>query len=528
MWQTKNELIQLHKRLVEVPSVTGTHGEIAQAEMIQRELRSLPYFKTNGDHLRLHPTNDGRKFLTALVKKPGASRTVILLSHFDVVDVEDYGNFRHLAFMTEDLTKEYKTKLDNFPSAVTEDVNRGGEEWKFGRGSMDMKAGVALHMSMIEKAASGAFQGNVLMVSVPDEEVNSAGMLSAVPLLMDFKKRYGLEYCAVLNGEPMFQNIPDDPNKYIYTGSIGKVLPGFFCLGKETHVGEPYRGLNSNYMTATLTGLMELNRTFCEEVEGERTPPPVNLIQKDYKEHYSVQTPHSSVCMFNVFYMKKPIRQLTKELLEIAHEAVGNIEKKYMDEGVTQKVNVFTFEELKQEAVRLHGEGEVRRRLDYLESKRGGTGDRDFTASIVQDLSFLCKDLAPMIVLFYAPPFYPAVSSHHNKEIRRVAEEASRALESLCHSPVKVQQYFNGMSDLSFVQINETEEEMEEFIQNVPMYQRGYALPFEDIRDLQAPVLNIGPYGKDPHQRTERVEAVYSFGILPEILEESLHTLFRE
>ena len=35
---------------------------------------------------------------------------------------------------------------------------------------------------------------------------------------------------------------------------------------------------------------------------------------------------------------------------------------------------------------------------------------------------------------------------------------------------------------------------------------------------LQLPSVNIGPCGRDYHQRTERVYMPYSFGILPELV----------
>ena len=85
----------------------------------------------------------------------------------------------------------------------------------------------------------------------------------------------------------------------MYTGSIGKVLARFFCKGIETHVGEPFSGLNANFMVSELNRLLELNSDYCEEVDGEVTPPPTNLMQKDLKEAYSVQTPHTAVSLFN-------------------------------------------------------------------------------------------------------------------------------------------------------------------------------------------------------------------------------------
>lgn len=64
----------------------------------------------------------------------------------------------------------------------------------------------------------------------------------------------------------MFEKFPGDQRQYFYTGSIGKVLAGFFCKGIETHVGEPFSGLNANLMVSEINRLLELNADYCEKV----------------------------------------------------------------------------------------------------------------------------------------------------------------------------------------------------------------------------------------------------------------------
>lgn len=58
-------------------------------------------------------------------------------------------------------------------------------------------------------------------------------MRAAVPRLLDLAREHDLDYKTVLNSEPMFSRHPGDQKKYIYTGSIGKVLPGFFATEKR-------------------------------------------------------------------------------------------------------------------------------------------------------------------------------------------------------------------------------------------------------------------------------------------------------
>ena len=139
---------------------------------------------------------DGRYFLTALVKKEKKSNTVLLLSHFDVVDTADYGEFKHMACKVPELMDLLNDKKELLPERVKKDLESG--EWLFGRGSMDMKAGLAVQFSMLERAMNGEFDGNLLLITVPDEEVNSQGMLEAVPVLKALEKESGLSLYSAL------------------------------------------------------------------------------------------------------------------------------------------------------------------------------------------------------------------------------------------------------------------------------------------------------------------------------------------
>ena len=55
-------------------------------------------------------------------------------------------------------------------------------------------------------------------------------------------------------------------------------------------------------MASLITAELELNTDLCDIVEGEASPPPTNLLQRDLKEEYSVQIPHRAVTLFNLFY----------------------------------------------------------------------------------------------------------------------------------------------------------------------------------------------------------------------------------
>ncbi|MRH42319.1 M20/M25/M40 family metallo-hydrolase [Aquibacillus halophilus] len=538
-WQTKKQLTDLLCSLVKYPSITGDDEEIALAEYLYYLISNREYYHHNPSHVQLHPLKDGRQLLTSLVKQSDYEDTVILLSHFDVVGIEDYGSLRNLAFHPNELTAEMNKMKNELPTLVQKDLENEDGDWLFGRGTMDMKAGISVHLSMLEKAMSGEFKGNILLLSVPDEEVNSLGMITALPILEKLKKQHNLNYSACLNGEPMFSKYPGDPSNYLYTGSIGKVLPGFFCYGKETHVGEPFAGLNANLMISFISQQLELSEAFVEKVGDEVTPPPVSLMQRDLKEAYSVQTPTTAVAMYNVLYLKQSIETINEKLFRAAKQASVSI-KEHFNEKVNKysefanefikpdiDVQVFMYDELYHLAVERFGQHEVERRQNLLISNRD-KGDRDFSTLLVQDLASLCKDLAPMIILFYSPPFYPSVSSHNDPTIKRVVNRVKNEATNQFSMEIKEVEFFPGLSDLSYLGPVSSSSNLSALLSNLPIQNKGFELPEEVMKAITMPILNIGPRGKDPHQWTERLELNYSFSQLPTLLATAIHGLLEK
>jgi arginine utilization protein RocB len=524
-WQTKEGLLQLIKELVHIQSITGSKEEISLALYIQQQLQLLTYFQNNPEHVKLHPTGDGRFSVAALVKKEGATNTVVLVSHFDVVNVDDYGKWKDLAFRPDELTAQFYENAHVLPEDARADIESG--EWLFGRGVMDMKCGVASQLALVERAANGLLDGNILLLAVCDEEVNSKGMISTVPLLLEWEEKYNLHYVACLNCEPMFARYPGDSTKYIYTGSLGKILPGFFCYGKEAHAGEPLAGLNANMMTSYITCELELNTDFCEEVEGEITPPPTSLLQRDLKKEYSVQTPHKGVSLYNVFLMEKSIMQITDELRAAAERAARAIEGAYRKQAqqfatlqcsVPQEmsVRVISFAELLSYANQMYG----RERIAALTAQ--GQDERELAISYVDEMVTLCSELAPCIVLFYVPPFYPAVSSRHHEGIRTVTKCVLTQAWEQYGIAIQEQKYFGGLSDLSYTGLSQPLDKLSE---NMPLWGTIYELPLQELQSLHLPVLNIGPVGKDAHKWTERLDVAYATGPLQELLRDAVEQL---
>jgi arginine utilization protein RocB len=537
-WQTTQQLKQLLCELVHYPSISGSQAEVLLPQYVAQQLGTLDYFQENKEHLQLNPTGDGRYFVTALVKKSEETRdTIVLVSHFDVVDVQDYGAWKDAAFTPEELTKRFYENKESMPLDVQADLETG--EWLFGRGVMDMKCGLALHMSLIEQACEGKFNGNLLLLTVPDEEVNSIGMRAAVPILVQMAEKYDLTYKLVLNSEPMFTRYPGDKANYVYTGSIGKVLPGFYCYGKETHVGEPLAGLNANLMASQMTNALELNADFCEVFGGEVSPPPTNLIQTDLKEDYSVQIPHRAVTLFNLFLQKKSMDEVTSSLLELAKQSAKRIEERYHEQAIrfaqlekstpqTLSVNVLTFAELRSKAIELFGIEKVEQVEQSVLKNETNQDERELTIELVDKLAILCKELAPMIVLFFAPPYYPAVNSSDERLVQQIVASLIEYAHGK-HSVQFVQQhYFGGISDLSYVGLQQPLSALQSLTGNMPLWNRGYDLPFDALEQFNVPVLNVGPVGRDAHKWTERLNVPFAFETVKDLLVYTIENVFKE
>ncbi|SIS45975.1 M20/M25/M40 family metallo-hydrolase [Salimicrobium flavidum] len=525
-WQTKEELKHLLEELVSWQSRSGTEGERVFPHHLKNKLRSLPYFREHTDKLRLFRAPDGREGVGALYRAENSRRTVVLLSHFDTVNTEDYGHLEDLAFHPELLTETLHEYKEELPEEAREDLESG--EYLFGRGTMDMKMGLAMHMGLLAQASEEQWPINLLLVTVPDEEVDSVGMREAVPTIRAIKEEYDLELSLFLNSEPTFQELGDE-NFYMYTGSIGKIMPAALLYGKETHVGNPLSGMTANYMATFLTQKMEWNPDFRETALGESTPLPVSLRQKDLMGmEYSTQTPYRAQVLFNAFLLNRSAKDILDLFRATAKEAALACNEAY--EAVCHREGVQPLWDV--------GVMEYRELLDYAEKKLGadmvelyrketvGAGewdDRETAIRIVDKLMLHCQELGPVIVLLFGTPYYPAVNSSEDPLVRELVSVIRKEAMDEFSLDITQVHYFNGISDLSYVNYERDQGDWKAFEKNAPLWGNGYTIPFEDMKELRAPVLNLGPYGKDAHKRTERLHKVNAFEETPVLLRKLIH-----
>ena len=351
-------------------------------------------------------------------------KLLFLLSHFDTVNTEEYGDLEEYAYQPEELTKLLLNRIDELSGDAQKDLTSG--EYLFGRGTMDMKMGLAMHMGLLEKATVEKWPINLLLLTVPDEEVNSSGMRAAVTKLLEIKDKHNLSYKLFLNGEPVFTQEPGDRSFYVYSGSIGKIMPSALFYGKETHVGEPLSGITAPYIASFLTQRMEWNLDLQEKVKGETTPLPVTLQQKDLRSEYSVQTPYRSSALYNVFLMKRNAEEIMGIFEKIAFDAAAACNHAYKKVCIKQsvkpvgEVRALRYEDLQTHAIRKFGINFVEKIKADVQTN-ANWDDREKSLRIADSLMIECQELAPAIVLLYAPPYYPAVNSSDDELIKVVS-----------------------------------------------------------------------------------------------------------
>ncbi|MGK7376978.1 M20/M25/M40 family metallo-hydrolase [Planococcus sp. 1R117A] len=530
LWGTPARLRSLLCELVSWESRTLTEGEKDFPFKVREKLRKLAYFQQHPDFLALHEADTGRNLLMALYEHPEAVDTIVLISHFDTVQTEEYGDLEVLACRPEELTQKLFERKHELPDEARLDLESG--QYLFGRGTMDMKMGLALHMALLEKASTEQWPLNLVLLTVPDEEVNSTGMRAAVEELVKLRDRRGLSYKMFFNSEPAFSQKPGDEKHYIYSGTLGKIMPAALFYGKETHVGEPLKGMTANFIASFLTQAMEWNSLFHENDLGESTPLPVSLQQKDLKMQYSTQTPYRATALYNIFLMKRNaaevmelFEQTAKQAAAMCNTAYAELCKREEIEGIGE-VRVLRYEQLLAYA-------EVKRGSDFVAHLKAEILDhpewdeREKSLRIADKLMIQCHELAPAIVLLFAPPYYPAVNS---SEDPLIVECVATVKEAAAEFGVEVDQihYFNGLCDLSYVNYQDSGNGWSSYERNTPVWGKTYSIPFAGMLELQAPVLNVGPFGKDAHQYTERLHIDSAFVQTPYMLESLMKSLCKQ
>ncbi|HEY4385740.1 MAG TPA: M20/M25/M40 family metallo-hydrolase [Ktedonobacteraceae bacterium] len=532
------------EQLVALRSVSPGTGEVRVAE----EILCLLY----ADGLEESYTESGldpvvgdpyeRQNVYAFLRGSSAS-TVILLGHFDTVDTQDYGKLESWSLDPDILAG----KLDELLPASEHSADLS--DWMFGRGVADMKSGIAVNIALLRHFAIEARDTplplSILLVATPDEENESAGVLQAVHFLLRLRERYHLDYLGALNTDYVTALYPGDTHRYIYAGSIGKLLPSFLCIGHEGHAGLPFNGLDANLLAAELIRDLSMNDDLCDVVPGQMAAPPVTLRLTDLKAHYDVQLPLAAYFYVNMLTLTTRPAELLERLCKRAETVMAQLlhrvdateqrwrqargEQGWQERFRSRSGSILTYEELYAETAQLIGQERVDDELMQEAGNWSPTLDsRERCLCIAQHLWKLRGRQGPAVIIFYAPPYYPAVAP--------AAGPLQAAVDAVvsAHSEVDLEQqpYFPYLSDMSYLRLD-AGVDLAALKANMPIWRRNgsgrlsgdYSLPLAEMQSLGIPVINWGPFGRGAHQRDEAVLMSYTFGVLPQMLYETIITL---
>lgn len=535
----EDRISAIMRDLVAIPSVTGTVEEARAADWIRDKLAQAAWFQENPDHLRrlthkLPEANLPMEAVFALVRaRKSTAKTLLLIGHFDVVDVDVYGGLREMAYDPESLKK----MLRELPMAQDVQADLDGDNFIFGRGVMDMKAGVAIEMDILEEfsAQRDLYDINVAMLVVGDEEGNNGGMRAAVPFLSEICSEMGLEIEAVINTEPSDAGLPGNTEPVIFTGTMGKVMPFFYALGRPSHVGNYFQGLSSALLISRINALLEGNPDMADEAYGEVTVPPICLAQGTREREYSVTIPDRAYAYFNYVTVGKTPLQILEEMVSAAQKGAvqtviqlrENLEalkaKGYSGTNSTEwDVPVVTFEEIRGKAAENPDYQEEIER--FLEELPAGLDLREKGLRLLEKTLELAGTTGPMVIVGMLPPFLPQRTSLGDSDRERALRKALDEMKLLARNQYDISfreaVFFAGLCDLSYVGSDMKSEELRAIAANTPGWGALYAVPLEAMKMFDCPVVNIGPEGRDAHKMTERLETGYSFKILPHLLRE--------
>lgn len=546
MKSTPSSREELLVRLIGIPSVTQSPEENDAALFIRDSLFRLAYFRANPSHLVLLPTpleGDGRALHSVIARmmapRPTA-KTVVLVAHYDVVGVDAYGDLAACAFDPGRLASEMG-KDDAFSAGV--------DEFLFGRGSMDMKCGLALEMELLRDydADRELFDVNVVMVAVPDEENTGCGMRSAVKYLAALKKSERLVYIAAIDTEPSEPGSPGAKNELVFLGSMGKLLPTFYCKGLPAHAGNYYRGLSAALISSNVVCLAEASAKLVDPCDGNGHPSWMCIEQRTLSEGYSVTVPSRSVAYFNCFLTTRTPSAVLEEMKEIARGASArSLEhlrgsfaalrgKGYRAEAaLAVEIKTLTFSDLFERAAAAFADGVLQFSLHMDAFAEGlAAGDiRDKGIAFLEELIRLSGVEAPFVAVGFLPPYNPRKSSLDGTPGGEIVLRASKRLVAEARERFGVildrEEYFAGISDLSFLGFSGTEADVKAITDNVPGWGTLFSVPIADMIEVDMPVMNLGPKGHDAHEKTERLEKRYSLEILPELLVFAIGALSEE
>ncbi len=514
------------------PSETGTPGEAAFAGKLQSLLRELPYFQTHPDDLRLVASHGDplASNVVALVRGSG-KRTVILSGHFDTASIDNYHELQELACdslaLKDALIESLTAQIDRSPQEERALADLLTGDFLPGRGLLDMKSGLAVAIACLEQFASDPErQGNLLLVATPDEERDSRGMRSFRDALPGLVADFNIEIAAAINLDVTSDQGDGSEGRALFAGTIGKLLPFALVIGHSSHAAYPFEGVSAQAMAAGMLARLEGNASLADRDDRDISPPPICLEAKDLRDGYEVTTPERFWIAFNWLYHAMTADELfarfKEEVLLGASDAVGKFAGQSAEYGmlmgrsvgaVPADLRLLTFRELRTIAESVAGAGFDQLYAEQEQSLSEIDNPLVLSRRLTEWLVDRARLSGPAIVVGFASLHYPPSQLDPDDLLYRAVEAARNAPGRDPDHPIVWKPVFQGISDMSFLGLPGSGNQV--VSDNTPI-SRLIDLP--PANALRFPAVNLGPWGREFHQKFERLYAPYAFEILPDLV----------
>lgn len=535
------KILKLFTELVAIKSRSDTKDENLASDYIFEYIKGLDYFKQHKDDCGLMKIESDplKRHIPYGLVKGKSGDTVILSGHFDVVDEFDYGDAKELAFTPGD-ELEKALRKNAMTAEQQQDMDSG--EWIWGKGTADMKGGLAIHLALLEKfsdmALKGELEGSILFIAVPDEESYSYGMRGASGLMAELKEKNNLDYKLLINPEPT--DLVDD-SQVMFLGTVGKTMPVIMVQGISSHIGHCFDGFNPLDILSGIYKKTNGSLEFADRYEDEATMPPSWLKMRDLKQVYDVSIPLRAAGYFTVLSLNKDPGEILEKLKDIciktADEEVAKLEEVYRQ---YKKINKFEtkselglrprtyiFNELKEELIKKEGTKftEFYNRLHKEIDEKIASGEINYpdgTIMLMEKVLDFAGFTDPVTVIAFAPPYYPAVNGNIVAGKECFAKKAYDIVSKVSGEEgqkVSFQNFFMGISDNSYSAVTGDGNGNLDYAEAAPLWGDGYNIDFESIKKINVPAVIYGPIGKEYHKWSERVNKKSLLFTVPRVTE---------
>lgn len=512
---------------VKAASISNSKEEKAAEKYFLNYFSKQEYFQKNPELYGAYPIEGdphGRAAVWAMLKGRG-NQTVVMIHHNDVVTVEDFKTLKSYAFSPDELEEQLLQIKESLLDEAKSDLE--SKAYLFGRGVCDMKGGGSIQMAMLtEYSKEKDFEGNIIVLGVPDEENLSAGMRAGVVLLAELQKKYGLEYKLMINSEPHQRK---NPEKGVFSfGSIGKLMPFVYVRGYLAHAGKVFEGLNPTNIMAEIVRRTEVNIEFSDVVAPEVAPPPTWLYLRENKLSYDVSMPLTINGCLSVLLLNQTPGELMAKVRKVCEESfeavIRDMNKNYAEflkkggqaaKSLPWRTKVVDFGELYEEAKASYGGTFIGAYEQKIQSIKADieNGKESLIMSNFKLIDFIydyIDDLSPRVVIGLMPPYYPNVANiigyeKNNEDIANLYTILNDFTRESFNQEYEREYFYTGISDLSYSYMVDSKKVSESLRSAMPFFGTIYTLPLEEIEKISMPCVNIGPWGKDFHKLTERV-----------------------